>query len=142
MRIRTLITRISVLALVAAASGAATGTAQAVVGHGRVAGDCASVTVKANPRLNTAMIPEGIKSSVTNCATTTETMILTQRIAGPFRAQAASVKTWRFTVLAGQTVSRFRSLPYACCGTYYVRDAVSATSGTLLAKAQTSFTFA
>ena len=142
MRIRTLITRISLLALVAAASGATAGTAQAAAGHGGVAAGCATATVKANPKLNTAMIPEGIKSSVTNCATFSETVSLTQQLSGPFRTRAASVKTWRFTVPAGGTVSRFRSVPYACCGTYHVRDTVTSTSGVVLANAGTSFTFA
>lgn len=49
---------------------------------------------------------------------------------------------WTLTIAPGQTVTKWRSFPYACCGTYTVTDFVHANDGTQLAKATATFTFA
>jgi hypothetical protein len=100
------------------------------------------VKVKAIPGLNTAMIPETIKSTVTSCASGTETVTLVQKISGPFRAQAPAAKTWKITLTAGQTVVKTRSVPYVCCGSYTVTDKVYSASGQKLANSRSGFTFA
>ena len=149
MRIETLILRAALVATLAGTSGIAATIAQATVAahtSGAVramASDCAAVTVKATPKLNTAMIPETIKSKVTNCASTTEMVTLTQKISGPTSAmRRLAAKEWKLTIPAGQTVTRTRSFPYACCGSYNVTDNVRSTSGQQLARARTGFTFA
>jgi hypothetical protein len=133
------------VAVVAAASCGAAGAAQAAAGHARgaaVASDCATVKVKATPSLNTAMIPETIKTTVANCSTATETVLLTQTIKGPFVKQAPGSKTWTITLAAGQTVVKVRHVPYTCCGSYVVRDTVSTSAGQVLGTSKSSFTFA
>jgi hypothetical protein len=100
------------------------------------------VAVKATPKLNTAMIPETIKSTVTSCATTTETVTLDQHLSGPMAANVSRDKTWTITLSPGQTVTKTRHFPYSCCGSYNVTDTVTTATGQQLAKAQASFTFA
>jgi hypothetical protein len=145
MRIRTFVTRAALAAVVAAAAAGAAGAAQAAGNHGRAAGpaaQCATVKVTAKPGINTAMIPETIKSTVTNCSSATETVTLTQRITGPFAPHTFGVKSWTLTLTAGQTVVKTRSKPYACCGSYNVTDKVLDSSGAVLATSTASFTFA
>jgi hypothetical protein len=103
---------------------------------------CASLTLSATPRVNAQNAPfETIKSTVTSCATTTETVRLTQLIAGPFAPADAPSRVWVLTLEPGQTARRVQHLPYSCCGTYTVKSEVT-TSGVVLAKKSTSFTFA
>ena len=145
MRVSPLLSGAALIAAVAAVPGVAAGTAQAAGTHGHVASsavECAKVKVKAAPGVNTAMIPETIKSKVTSCATATETVILDQHISGPFAARAPMDKKYTITLAPGQTVTKTRHIPYSCCGTYNVRDTVNNPAGGQLAKATTSFTFA
>lgn len=145
MRIRTFVTRAALVAAVVAASAGAAGAAQAAGNHGRTVSpgtECATVKVTAKPGLNTAMIPETIKSTVTNCSSATETVTLTQKISGPFAPDTFGTKSWTLTLTAGQTVTKTRSKPYVCCGTYNVVDKVLDSSGTVLATSKASFTFA
>ena len=145
MRIRTIAMRAALVAVVAAASAGAAGAAQAAGNHGRTVGpaaECATVKVTAKPGLNTAMIPETIKSTVTNCSSATETVTLTQKISGPFGPARSGTKSWTLTLTAGQTVVKTRSKPYVCCGSYTVADQVLDSSGTVLATGKSSFTFA
>lgn len=143
MRIGTLVTRSVLVAIVAVASAGAAGAAQASGNHGRPAlsaGECATVKVTAKPGLNTAMIPETIKSTVTNCSSATETVTLTQKISGPHAPHGT--KSWTLTIAAGQTVTKTRSFPYACCGSYTVGDTVTDSVGAVLGKSSANFTFA
>ncbi|HEV2372560.1 MAG TPA: hypothetical protein VGS19_10350 [Streptosporangiaceae bacterium] len=140
MRVRTFVGRTVLVTAIVAAPGLAAGTALAAGSHapqGLRASECATVTVKATPKLNTAMIPETIKSTVTSCATVTETVILRQHIAGPTKEAKVTI-----TLSPGQAVTKTRSFPYSCCGGYTVTDYVHTTSGQQLAKAQASWTFA
>lgn len=149
MRIGTLIIRAALVIALAGTSGIAATTAQAA---GRAAhntgaaaaraGDCATVTVKATPKINTEMIPETIKSKVTNCASRTETVILAQKLSGPFGPRSSATKKWTLTIPAGQTVTKTRMFPYACCGSYNANDKVYSATGQQLAKASSGFTFA
>ncbi|HLX50159.1 MAG TPA: hypothetical protein VKS82_17670 [Streptosporangiaceae bacterium] len=141
MRIRTFVTRAALVAVVAAAPAGAAGAVQAAGSHGPAA-ECATVKVTAKPGLNTAMIPETIKSTVTNCSSATETVKLTQTISGPFAPDTFGTKSWTLTLTAGQTVTKTRSKPYACCGSYNVVDKVLDSSGAVLATSKASFTFA
>jgi hypothetical protein len=134
--------KVALMAVVGATPGMLAGTGQAASswGHvGPVAGHCATVKVSAKPSLNTAMIPETIKSRVTSCSSHTETVTLVQRITSD--TTAPTTKKWTITLLPGKTVAQTRSLPYACCGSYVVTDKVRTASG-LLAKGMASFTFA
>jgi hypothetical protein len=142
MRIGTLVTKAALVAVVAVTSAGVAGAAQAAGTHGRSASLCATVKVKATPGLNTAMIPETIKSTVANCSSATETVTLTQKISGPFGPVRYGTKSWTLTLAAGQTVVKTRSKPYACCGSYTVADQVLSSTGTVLAKGRSSFTFA
>jgi hypothetical protein len=145
MRIRTIATRAALIAVVAAASAGAAGAAQAAGSHGRTIGpaaECATAKVTAKPGLNTAMIPETIKSTVTNCSSATETVTLTQTVTGPFAPDRFGTRSWKLTLPAGQTVVKVRSKPYVCCGSYSAADKVLGSGGTVLAKARASFTFA
>jgi len=137
-----LIQRSVVIAVFAAASGVMAGTAQAVTGRAALATQCATVAVKATPKLNTAMIPETIKSTVKSCATATETVTLTQKISGPHSGRTPLTKTLTITLAPGQAVTKTRSFPFVCCGTFSVVDHVFGSGGQQLAKASTSFTFA
>lgn len=145
MQVRTLVQRVVLVTAVAVAPIVATGAAAVAGSHGHAAvstTECAKVTVKATPKLNTAMIPETIKSTVTSCATATETVTLDQHLSGPMRTGVSSDKTWTITLTPGQAVTKTRHFPYSCCGGYNVTDTVSTTTGQRLATAQTSFTFA
>lgn len=156
MRIRALVSRTVLVGVVAAASGVLAGTVPAAGSQGRpvspaagsqgppaaTAAACATVKVTARPKVNTAMIPETIKSSVTSCAPARETVTLTQKIAGPDVAAAPRARTWTITLSPGQTVVKVRHLPYACCGSYTVTDRVHSASGRQLAKSAAGFTFA
>jgi hypothetical protein len=106
---------------------------------------CATLTVRANPPVNAQNSPyEKIRNTVTSCAASKETVTLTQHIVGPFAPRAdspLSVRTWTITLTPGQSVLEEQHIPYSCCGTYNVHDQVS-SSGIVLAKAKTSFTFA
>jgi hypothetical protein len=106
---------------------------------------CATVRVTANPPVNAQNSPfEKIKNTVTSCATSTETVTLTQHIAGPFTnrdAASRGVRTWTITLVPKQSVLEEQHKPYFCCGTFNVHDQVS-SAGVVLAKAKTSFTFA
>jgi hypothetical protein len=106
---------------------------------------CATVRVTANPPVNAQNSPfEKIKNTVTSCATSTETVMLTQHIVGPFTNRAAAsrgLRTWTITLAAKQSVLEEQHKPYFCCGTFNVHDQVS-SAGVVLAKAKTSFTFA
>ena len=140
MRVRTLVGRTVLVTAIVAAPGLTAGTALAADGHGSQglrASECATVTVKATPKVNTAMIPETIKSTVTSCATVTETVILLQHIAGPTKAAKVTI-----TLSPGQAVTKTRHFPYSCCGSYTVTDRVESPTGTVLAKGTTRFTFA
>jgi len=107
------------------------------------ASHCAKVTVKATPKVNTAMVAETVMSKVTNCSSASETVTLTQKISGPtFATGFVRTRTWKFTIPAGKSVTKTRSVPYACCGSYNVTDIVNSASGHRLAKASTGFTFA
>ena len=144
MRARILLHRTVLVAAVAAAPIVVTGAAQAA-GHGGTAHSstaCATVKVRATPKINTAMVAETITSTVTSCATATETVTLTQHISGPTRANAPTDKTWSITLSPGQSVTKVRHFPYACCGSYHVSDKVASSTGTRLANAGTGFTFA
>ena len=88
------------------------------------------------------MVNETIKSTVTSCASATETVTLTQKITGPFGPNSFGTKSWTLTLSAGQTIVKVRSKPYVCCGSYNVVDEVLDSSGALLAKSKSSFTFA
>jgi hypothetical protein len=100
------------------------------------------LTLGATPRVNAQNAAlETIKNAVTSCATTTETVRLTQQMSGPFAPANTAGRTWVLTLAPGQTERRVEHLPYSCCGTYTVRDQVSA-SGVVLATNSTSFTFA
>jgi hypothetical protein len=106
------------------------------------AAPCATLQLTAKPRINAQTAPdETIKNTVANCSNATETVVLTQHILGPFAARTGPDMTWTITLLAGQTVLEKQKIPYACCGTYTVKDKVTA-GGILLAKKSTSFTFA
>lgn len=149
MRIGTLILRAALVATLAGTSGIAATTAYAAGGAAHTAGtvaaragDCATVAVKATPKINTEMIPETIKSKVTNCASSTETVTLTQRISGPFGPRLPATRKWTLTVPAGQTVTKTRMFPYTCCGSYNATDKVYSATGQQLAKASSGFTFA
>jgi len=141
MRLRTL-TRTAMVAVVAAASFGAAAAAQAAAGHARTASDCATVKVKATPSLNTAMVPETIKSTLANCSTSAETVVLTQNVRGPFVKQGVLSKSWTITLAAGQTLVKVRYYGYVCCGTEYVKDTVSSTAGQVLGTSKSSWTFA
>jgi hypothetical protein len=142
MRIRSVLSRAVLIAAVAAATGVIAAPVQAGV-HGRTAPECATATVKGIPVLNTSMEPESIKSTVTNCSTTTETVQLGQHISfTDDSARGPWGRHWTITVAAGQTVTKWRSFPYSCCGGYTVTDFVHSMSGQQLAKAQANFTFA
>jgi hypothetical protein len=122
-------------------------TSQAVAPKIEGAGTpCATVQVTANPPVNAQNSPfEKIHNTVTSCATSTETVTLTQHIVGPFVDRAAapqSGRTWTFMLAPGQSVLKKQFIPYSCCGTYNVHDQVTSSSGVVLAKAKTSFTFA
>jgi hypothetical protein len=121
-----------------------TGAAQAAGHHGRAAAtDCATVTIKAIPKVNTNMTAETIISKVTSCATATETVVLKQNILGPTAVNASRpIKQWTITLAPSQAVTKVRHFPYACCGTYHVSDKVYATGGQKLANTGTGFTFA
>ena len=145
MQVKTLVQRVVLVTAAAITPIAATGAAAAAGSNSRTAtsaSECATVTVKATPKLNTAMIPETIKSAVTSCAMATETVNLVQHLSGPMMANVPMNKTWSITLTPGQAVTKTRHVPYACCGTYNVRDGVYTTGGQQLAKAGTSFTFA
>jgi hypothetical protein len=142
MRAGTSKNKVALVVVVAATSAmlADTGKAARSWGHaGSVAGKCATVKVSAKPSLNTAMIPETLKSSVTSCSSHTETVTLVQRITSD--TTAPTTKQWTITLLPGKTVAKTRSFPYACCGSYTVTDKVRTASGAL-AKGTASFTFA
>lgn len=144
MRISTLIQRSTLMAAVVVASGVLAGTAQAAPSHpASAAAQCAKVTVKATPKLNTSMIPETIKSKVTSCATAQETVTLSQKvtIAGA-DLRTPSAKTWTITLAPGQTVTKTRSYPYTCCGSYQATDKVLGSGGQVLSKASATWTFA
>ena len=145
MQVRTLAQRAVLVTAVAVAPIVATGAAAVAGSHGHAAAsatECATVAVKATPKLNTAMIPETIKSTVTSCAAATETVTLHQHLSGPMAARVSRDKTWTITLSPGQTVTKTRHFPYSCCGSYNVTDTVTTTTGQQLAKAQASFTFA
>jgi hypothetical protein len=103
---------------------------------------CVTLNLSATPRINAQDAPyETIKNTVTSCATTPETVTLTQGRSGPFAPANAANRTWVLTLAPGQSVRRVQRLPYSCCGTYTVKDQVT-DSGLLLAKKTTSFNFA
>jgi hypothetical protein len=103
---------------------------------------CATLNLSATPRINAQNAPyETIKNTVTSCATTPETVTLSQMLSGPFAPANASSRTWVLTLAPRQSVRKVQRLPYSCCGTYTVKDQVTA-SGLLLAKKTTLFTFA
>jgi hypothetical protein len=135
MRVRTVLGAV----LIAVAVGVPGAVAAQASSQG-AAPECATVTVKPRPVLNTAMIPETITSTVTSCAPATETVVLDQHISGP--TNAGRDKIYTITLTAGQTKTKTRSFPYACCGSYRVRDTVRTQSGTLLARTSAGFTFA
>jgi hypothetical protein len=121
-----------------------TGSFAASTGAGS-ASPCATVRVTANPPVNAQNSPfEKIKNTVTSCADSTETVILTQHIVGPFAPRAGaprSVRTWTITLAAKQSVLEEQHKPYFCCGTFNVHDQVT-SAGVVLARAKTSYTFA
>jgi hypothetical protein len=88
------------------------------------------------------MIPETIKSTVTNCSSATETVTLTQTVTGPFAPDTLGTKSWTLTLAPGQHMTKTRFKPYMCCGTYNAVDKVLGSGGTVLAKSKASFTFA
>jgi hypothetical protein len=138
MRVRSLLRSVVLAALVALAWGVLAATAPAD-GRGQralVTAKCARVKVRATPALNTAMIPETIKSRVTSCSSRREVVTLVQTMTSD------TASKWRINLSPGQTVVKIRSLPYACCGTYRVTDRLRTTSGKQLAKATGGFTFA
>ena len=106
---------------------------------------CATLQVRANPPVNAQNSPfEKIKNTVTSCASSTETVMLTQHIVGPFAPRVdapLSTRTWTITLAPHQSVLKVQHIPYSCCGSYNVHDRVT-SSGTVLATAKTSFTFA
>jgi hypothetical protein len=106
-----------------------------------LAAKCAKLGVRATPAVNAQSVPdETIKSKVTNCSSATETVTLTQAIAGPSATRSAmAVKRWTITLSPGRTVVKTRFFPYMCCGTFNVTDKVLTKSGTQLAQAATSF---
>lgn len=98
---------------------------------------CAKATVVAKPKLNTqAGSNETIRNQITSCASKAEAVQVKQKltVTGAFSGT--------FTVSVGETVEITQHIPYRCCGTYYVTDRVYSTSGTLLATARASWTFA
>lgn len=135
----------ALLILGAAASGVFAGAGQAAgsKGHARsLAAECAKLKLTATPAVDTSSVPETIKSRVMNCSSKSETVTLVQTIAGPFQATSQLARKWKLTLSPGQTVVKTRSFPYACCGSYTVTDKVLSKSGTQLAKAMATFTFA
>jgi hypothetical protein len=60
-----------------------------------------------------------------------------QKVPGLTRA-----KKWTIRLAPAQVVSSVSRIPYTCCGTYTVFDAVYSTSGALLGRGAASFTFA
>jgi hypothetical protein len=107
-----------------------------------VAAPCARVQVRATPKLNAQNAPfETIRSRVTNCSTATETLHLSQHLAGPFAPRSALATSWNVTLGPHRSVDKVRRVPYSCCGTYTVSDVVS-SQGRVLDRSTTSFTFA
>jgi hypothetical protein len=140
MYLRTPLTRFVLTAALVAVPCVAAGSAPAAASSN---GDCATVALTARPSLNTAMIPETLTSTVTSCATATETVVLVQHLSAPMeRVARVSNKTYRITLAPSQSVKKVRHVPYVCCGTYTVTDTVSTTTGTQLSKAKATFTFA
>lgn len=140
MRIRTNLSRFVLTAALVAVPCVAAFSAQAAASP---QSECATVKLTARPSLNTAMIPETLKSTVTSCAPATETVRLVQHLSAPmYHAPAVTDKTYTITLSPGQSVTKTRHVPYVCCGTYIVTDKVYTTTGTQLAKATATFTFA
>ncbi len=80
---------------------------------------CATVQVTVTPPVSAQDAPfEKIRSTLTSCAKSTETMTLTQHIIAPFV-----------------------EIPYSCCGTYNVHDQGASSSGIVLPQT-IPFTFA
>jgi hypothetical protein len=140
MRVRTPLSRfVLIAALVAVACVAALSAPVAASPQS----ECATVKLTARPSVNTAMIPETLKSTVTSCASATETVRLVQHISAPFdRAPRVTDKTYTITLSPGMSATKVRHVPYVCCGSYNVTDRVDTTTGTQLAKATATFTFA
>jgi hypothetical protein len=139
---RALVGAIAVSASLVAWPGMTSSVGVAAAAAPNAPAACASLTLSATPRLNAQNAPfETIKSRVTSCATTTETVTLTQKISGPFAPADVSGRVWVLTLAPGQTTLEVRRLPYSCCGTYTVKDQVT-HSGVVLATKSTSFTFA
>jgi hypothetical protein len=104
---------------------------------------CATVTLKATPRTNTAMVDERIKATVTNCSSTSETVVGVEHISGPTKAEGSGALFHKFTVKVapGHTVKDVTSFPYSCCGSYVVT--LKARVGSIVVgRATSSFTFA
>ena len=140
MRARTPLSRFVLVAALIAVPCAAAVSAPAAASS---LSECATVKLTARPSVNTAMIPETLKSTVTSCAAATETVRLVQHISLPFdHARRVTDKTYTITLSPGQGVTKVRHVPYVCCGSYNVTDKVTTTSGTQLAKATATFTFA
>jgi hypothetical protein len=111
----------------------------------RAAVDCAALNLTARPKINAQNAPyETIRNTVVNCSSATETVMLTQRIVGPFipRAAASSRRSWTLTLGPGQSVVKIQRIPYVCCGSYTVHDDVLSSSNQVLARKRASFTFA
>jgi hypothetical protein len=129
---------LSVLALPTVASAA--GTTVSTNPGGAV--PCAVLKLRATPPVNAQNAPyETIKNTVTSCSSATETVTLTQTISGPFAPANAPSRTWVLTLAPGQTITKVQHIPYSCCGTYTVRDRVTA-GPLLLARKSAMFTFA
>jgi hypothetical protein len=105
---------------------------------------CAALVVRATPKINAQNAPfETIRNTVTNCSTNTETVRLSQRIAGPFASfTITNDASWIITLGPGATVQKVQHIPYSCCGSFTVTDTVTSRSGRVLAVKRTGFTFA
>ena len=104
---------------------------------------CAMLKVTATPKVNAQNTPyETVHNKVSSCATSTETVKLTETILGPFSPLVDASRAWTITLSPGQLVDKVRHIPYSCCGTYTVTDKLYSASGHHLATAKTSFTFA
>jgi hypothetical protein len=116
-------------------------TAAPVVAAG---GPCVTLGLRAQPGLNTAMVPEKISSTFINCSAVTETITGKQSIVGPYNTAAdhSGSIVYTVTLMPGQMVTKVRWFPYACCGTYTVTLKAFSSSGAPLGHRTTTFTFA
>src|SRR5262245_52863651 len=111
-------TMIIAVVVAAALSGAvAVAIAGAPASGSRAAAPCVKVSVTAKPRLNTqAGSTETVRSTITSCASTFETVRLRQQLSirGAFNG---TIELYRH-----ETVEITQNIPYMCCGSFHVID--------------------